>query len=195
MPRSRTLLPLLVALPAVVAALLGTLHPIFLTPETAERWKTAHLLLLPVFPLIAGAFWLLLRGESGPLAWVARLAGYGWAVLYGALDAIAGIGAPQQVIRSGADVPLGDLYEIGDQLGHLGVLGLGVSGLLTALVLFLRGRSPWAAVGAVAVLVGCYGVYENHVFPSKGVLSMLLVAGGTAALAVAAARQVDAPQR
>ena len=107
--------------PALLVAALGLLHPTFLTPDVAERWRLAHLLLLPVFPLVAVSVWAVLRGNRSPLADAARLAAAGYALLYGALDSIAGIGAPQQVIRSAErgdpDPPIGDLYEIGDRLG------------------------------------------------------------------------------
>ena len=85
----RALRVLLAALPALAAALLGLAHPVFLTADTADRWSLAHLLLLPVFPLVGLALVWLLRGDRSPLAWAARLAAYAWAVLYGALDAIA----------------------------------------------------------------------------------------------------------
>lgn len=55
--------------PAVLAVA-GLLHPHHLTQETAGRWVTLHLLLLPVFPLLAGALLLLLRELKG--AWVTR---------------------------------------------------------------------------------------------------------------------------
>jgi hypothetical protein len=94
-PRSRTvLLPLLVAAPALLIGALGLLHPVFLTPDTAERWRLAHLALLPAFPLVAVSVWMVLRGDRSLLAWVARALAGAYAVLYGALDSIAGIGAP-----------------------------------------------------------------------------------------------------
>lgn len=197
MPRSRTLLVVLVALPAVLLAALGALHPIFLTPDTAERWRLAHLLLLPVFPLVGGSLWLLLLGERGGLAWVARALAFAYAVLYGALDSIAGIGAPHQVLgaagRGEPAPPIGDLYEIGDRLGHLGVGALALGVVLTAVVLLRRVREPLAPLGALAALGGCWLFYRHHVFPPRGVAGVLLLAGGLALMAVARTRQERAP--
>ncbi len=183
MPRSRTsALPLLVALPALLVAGLGLLHPVFLTPDTAERWRFAHLLLLPAFPLVAGSVWFLLRGERGPAAWAARGLAFAYSVLYGALDSIAGIGAPHQVLRAderGEPGPaLGDVFEIGDRLGHVGVYALAAALLLTGGVLWLRGRSPYAVVGAVVGAVSCYPFLRHHVFPPRGVLALVGIAIG-----------------
>jgi len=196
-PRSRTaLLPLLVALPALVIAGLGLLHPVFLTPETAERWRLAHLLLLPVFPLVGASVWFLLRGEGGPAAWAARVFAFAYAVLYGALDSIAGIGAPHQVLRAderGEPGPnLGDVFEIGDRLGELGVYALAAALLLTGGVLWLRSHSPYAVVGAVVGALSCYPFLRNHVFPPRGVLAMVGIAVGLALLELARQRERSA---
>ena len=197
MPRSRTAaLPLLVALPALVVAGLGLLHPVFLTPDTAERWRLAHLLLLPVFPLVAGSVWFLLRGERGPAAWAGRVAAFAYAVLYGALDAIAGIGAPHQVIRADERAepgpPLGDLYEIGDALGRLGVYALAAALLLAGGVLWLRTRSPYALVGTLIGAASCYPFLRHHVFPPRGVLALVGVAVGLALLELSRQRESSA---
>lgn len=196
-PRSRTaLLPLLVALPALAVAGLGLLHPVFLEPGTAERWRLAHLLLLPAFPLVAGSVWFLLRGERGPAAWAARVAAFAYAVLYGALDAIAGVGAPHQVLRAaerGEPGPnLGDVYEIGDRLGHTGVYALGAALLLTGGVLWLRRRSPYALAGAAVGAASCYPFLRNHVFPPRGVLALVGIALGLALLELSRQRESSA---
>lgn len=187
---------LLAALPALAAALLGLAHPTFLTPDTAERWSVAHLALLPVFPLVGLVLVWLLRGERSPLAWAARVLAYGWAVLYGALDSIAGIGAPHRVTRAverGAPVPaINDLYEIGDRLGVLGAHALAVAAVLTTVVL-LRRSVPLAVLGGGLVAVGAEVVRVYHVFPYRGVGAMALIAAGTALLAGAReTRRVDA---
>lgn len=196
-PRPRTAaFPLLVALPALVVAGLGLLHPVFLEPDTAERWRLAHLLLLPAFPLLAGSVWFLLRGERGPAAWVARVLAFAYAVLYGALDAIAGIGAPHQVLRAderGEPGPnLGDVYEIGDWLGDLGVYALAAGLLVSGGVLWLRTRSPYALVGAVVGVVSCYPFLRHHVFPPRGVLALVGIAVGLALLELSRQRESSA---
>ena len=194
----RALRVLLAGLPALVAALLGLAHPVFLTAGTAERWSLAHLLLLPVFPLVGLALVWLLRGDTSPLAWAARLSAYAWAVLYGALDAIAGIGAPHSVTRSverGEPFPpIGDLYEVGDRLGALGARGLLLAGALTALALARR-RGLLALLGGGLIVVGAELVRLHHVFPGRGVTGMLSVAAGTAVLAAVRERRPAATGR
>lgn len=192
MPRSRATFVLLVALPGVLLGIAGLAHPIFLTPETAERWRLVHLVLLPAFPLLGASIWLLLLGERGALAWVARGLAFAYAVLYTALDSIAGIGAPHQLQRSaerGDDrPPVEDLFEIGDRLGHPGVGALALSAVLTAVLLLRRGGGLLAPAGAVVVVVGSYLLFRHHVFPPKGVAGVLLVAAGLALMAVIAHR-------
>ena len=188
MPRPRTaaLPALLVALPALVVGGLGLLHPVFLTPDTAERWRLAHLLLLPAFPLLAVSVWAVLRGDRSPLAHAARLLSAAYAVLYGALDSIAGIGAPHQVLgaarRGEPAPPIGDLYEIGDRLGHLGVYALAAAGVVAAAALYARSRSPLALLGGAVVALSCYPFLRHHVFPPRGVLAMVGLAVGLALL-------------
>lgn len=195
MPTTRRLLPLLVAAPAVAVALAGLAHPIFLTPETAERWRLAHLVLLPLFPLLGASVWLLLLGQRGATAWVARGLAFGYAVLYGALDSIAGIGAGHQMARTAERgdprPPVEDLYDIGDPLGRLGVVLLAGALVLTAVVLWRRSRSPLAPAGALVGAVSCVWFYRHHVFPPRGVLALLGIAVGLALLGVAAQRRAQ----
>jgi hypothetical protein len=175
---------LLVAGPALVIGALGTLHPIFLTPDTADRWQLAHYLLLPLFPLLGVSVWVLLRQESGALAWVARVLAALYAVGYVALDSIAGIGAPELVrATDGAASPV-PLFDAGDPLGHLGVLAFALSVALTAGLLFRRSRSALAPVGGVVVVAASWFFYRHHVFPPRGVLALVAIAVGLAALAV-----------
>jgi hypothetical protein len=137
--------------------------------------------------------WWLLRGDGSPLAWASRLLALAYAVLYGALDSIAGIGAPEQVrgaaSRGEPGPPIGDLYAVGDELGRAGVIALAVAVALTAAVVFARSRSPLAPLGAVVAATGCWLFYRHHVFPPRGVLGMVLIAAGLAAIAVAQERR------
>ncbi len=191
---NRLLLRLLVAAgPALLVGGLGLLHPVFLTPETADRWQLAHYLLLPAFPLLAVSVWTVVRGEDGVLAWGARMIALGYAVLYGALDAIAGVGAPEQVreaaLRGDPAPPIGDLYAVGDRLGHVGVVALAAAAVLAAAVVFSRTRSVLAPVGGVLVVLGCVFFYRHHVFPPRGVLAMVAVALGLGAMVLAPGRR------
>jgi hypothetical protein len=198
-PRSRLLFVVLVALPGVLLGLAGLAHPVFLTPETAERWRLVHLLLLPVFPLLGASVWLLLLGERGALAWAARVLAFSYAVLYSSLDAIAGVGASNQVQRSAARgderPPIEDLFEVGDRLGHAGVVALALAAVLAAVVLLRRGAGLLAPVGAAVAVGGSYLLYEHHVFPPRGVLGVLVVAVGLGLMAAAAHRRVPTGSR
>jgi len=175
-----------VAAPALLVAGLGLLHPVSLDPGTAERWRLAHLLLLPAFPLVAVSVWAVLRGDRTPLADAARALAAAYALLYGALDSIAGIGAPHQVLgaaeRGEPRPPIGDLYEIGDRLGLLGVYALGAAGLLAAAALHRRSRNPLALAGGAVVALACWPFSEHHVFPPYGVLAVAGIAAGLALL-------------
>lgn len=176
----------------MLVAGLGLLHPVFLTPDSAERWRLLHLALLPAFPLLGASVWFVLRGEHGPAAWGARMLAAAYAVLYGALDAIAGVGASHQVIRTtdrgGARPPIEDLYDIADPLGSLGVYALAASALLAGLVLSRRNRTL-AVVGASVVAVACYPFLRHHVFPPRGVLAVAAIGVGLALLEAARVRR------
>ncbi len=179
---------LLVGLPAFVIAGLGLAHPVFLTPATADRWRLVHLLLLPAFPLLAGSVLWLLRRATGALPWVARVAALGYAVLYGALDAIAGIGAPALVQERGRTAPIGDLFGAGDQLGHLGVLALVVALAVTGGVLLSRGGGAMAVLGAGIAVLSCPWFYLHHVFAPRGVLALVGIGVGCVLMALAEER-------
>lgn len=184
----RALRPLLVSTPALAIALLGLAHPVFLTPSTADRWQLVHLALLPAFPLLAVALWHLLRAERGLAGWAARVAAFAYAVLYGALDAIAGIGAPEQVRDAGAGAPppIGSLYDVGDRLGHVGVIALAAATALTAGLTWRRRRNPVSLLGGAVLVASCIPFYRHHVFPARGVLAMVGIGAGLYLLALAA---------
>ncbi len=170
---NRLLRALLIASPAFVIALLGLAHPIFLTQDTAERWRLVHLAFLPGFPLLAGSLLYLLRRSTGPAAWIARIAAFGYAVLYGALDSIAGIGAPALVQARGKAATIGDLFGVGDQLGHLGVWALAASLVATSGVLWRQTRDPRTLLGGALGAACCYPFAVHHVFPPRGVLAVV----------------------
>lgn len=187
---------LLVApLPALAAGLVGLAHPVFLTPDTAERWRLLHVLLLPLFPLVGAAPSVLLLGRRGALAWSARLLGAAFGLLYTTLDAVAGIGGGEQMARAAqrgaARPPVEDLFGIGDRFGRPGATALVAALLVTALV--LRDRPAPAAAGGLVGAAAAVLVLRHHVFPPLGVLGMVGVAAAAALLAVAAAPRAAGP--
>src|SRR3954464_8663442 len=82
----------------LLLALAGMVHPAGLSAETAHRWVQLHIVLLPVFPLLALGFPVLLRdrppaGLAGAATVVAWVCAAVYAVGYTGLDAVAGIAA------------------------------------------------------------------------------------------------------
>jgi hypothetical protein len=175
-----------VALPGVALAAAGLAHPPRLDSSTAVVWWQYHVVLLPLFPLLAVAVWMLLRGVPGPVATVARIAAYGYAVFYTALDLLAGVAAGRVVESVGrANQAALDVGGLGVQLGAVGEWALVVATALTGVVLVRRdGRRavPGAvlAVGAAVAFVGA------HVYWPTGGLAMLGFAAGCALLAASA---------
>jgi hypothetical protein len=86
--------------------------------------------LIPIFPLLAVAYWLLLRGRTGVLAWIGRVAAVCYIGFYGALDALAGIGTGTVMLRSGAHgaderPEIGWLFDAGNTMLAM-ALGFGL---------------------------------------------------------------------
>ena len=188
----RWLRALLLAAPALALAGFGLAHPHLLTEGSAHRWWTMHVLLLPLFPLVAGALLVLLRGDRSPVAWAARVAGYGFAVGYTALDVLAGIGAGLVVdtAHRPEDDVVGRLFQIGDRIGRAGVWALLVAGLLTAAARWPR-HGPWVLPGTAVFTTGCAVFMENHIFAPRGVWAMVALAAGTALLSLAPERSAE----
>lgn len=186
-----------VGLPPLALAAAGLWHPIYLTNGSAMRWHDLHVVLLPVFPLLALGPWLLARRNrrfGAVLGWLAGLAGYVYAAFYGALDVLAGIGAGtlQEHHLGGT----GALFAQADRLAAVGtwsyllatVVAV-VSGLDLAQARARRPAHPvpgarlTAAVAAVLVVAGAWSFRSSHIFPPRGVLTMIALAIGWSALA------------
>lgn len=186
-----------VAVPGLVLAVLGLFHPRVLAQSTAGAWWQLHVVALPLFPLLAVALWMLLRGENGVVAWLARLAAYGYAAFYTALDVLAGIGAGYLVDRAqSGSQEANDLRSLGNDLGMIGSWSFLVAVVLTGFVLVRRdGRA--AVPGAVILFGGAANFLHGHIYWPSGGLAMLGVAGGCAALAYAAGdgRRASAARR
>lgn len=182
----RSMRAVVAALPGSVLAVFAAHHPSGLTPETAHHWWSMHVLLIPVFPLLPVALLWLLRGERGALVWVARLAGYGFAVCYTALDVLAGIGAGLAVDTEGAaGGPLATrMFSVADPIGLAGVWMLIACAVAATVALGLR-HGPWVVPGGL-VLVGSGWIFRtSHIFFPAGMYAMIGLAVGTALLALA----------
>jgi hypothetical protein len=180
-----------VALPGLTLAGFGLFHPVGLDTNTAAMWWRFHIPLIPVFPLLAAAVWVLLRGETGPVAWVARVAAYLYACLYTALDTISGISAGIVTQYGGSQAML-DLFAVGDGLGHIGVWFLAGATVLAG-ALLVRRDGLLVVPGTVIALVAAYAFYRFHIFPPYGALAMLGYAVGFGLMA-AARRPVPAAE-
>ena len=180
----------------VALAIVGSTHPANLTTASAGWWHAVHLVMLPLFPLLAMNVWVLLRGIwsglDGALALGARVLAFVFAAFYTALDVLAGIGTGALVLEntaSGMDVegPMSVLFREGNQLAGIGALAmLGASALVA--VVFVR-RYGWVALpGALVLLASSVSFLDSHVYPVRGVLTMLGLGAGAVLLALPAMR-------
>lgn len=166
------------AVPGLLLAAFGVVHPDGLHAGNAQWWATLHILLLPVFPLLAAAQWVLLAPAPPLLRWSGRLAAYGYAVLYTGLDAVAGIAAGTVEEASGGTSPLvGRLFEVGDMLGYVGAWCFLVGGV--CVVAGMAPRVGWrVAPGAVLLLLASASFLDSHLFSPRGVYTMVGIAAG-----------------
>jgi hypothetical protein len=171
-----------VALPGLILAAVGLTHPHFLDASTAPWWRDMHVLLAFVFPLLGVAQWVLLASATPVVKWLGRLLAFGYAVLYGALDAIAGIGGGAMAMAQHGRTPVIDpLFDIGNALGTVGAWCFLVANLLVVAAVAVRVKWP-AAPGGVFLLVASYLFLDSHIYWPKGVLAMLGIAIGFALL-------------
>jgi hypothetical protein len=185
---------IVVAAPLVLAAA-GLVHPLSLKTPTAAMWAHMHVLLLPVFPLLALGFVVPLwqrprRGVTGVATVVAWLAAFTYACFYTGLDAVAGIaaGTAWRDAPAGVDQEkiVGPLYRMGDALGEFGVHAFLVAVVATCLALYQR-AGALVLPGGIVLLVAGWSFVDSHIFRPRGVLTMLAIALGFALLTTASA--------
>lgn len=194
----RLLRAVLLALPGLVLAVVGLVHPHHLTYDTSWRWYAVHVPGLVVFPLVGLALAELVRGRRDLVSWVVRLTAYGYATFYTALDVISGMAAGYVTQQLGPGVPrpaeVRLLFEIGGPLGRIGSVSLLVCCALILVDRLVRHRA--AALPGVLVLPGAWLVHVDHIFSPAGAAGMALVGVGTGALAWAhesSARHATSP--
>jgi hypothetical protein len=168
----------LYAVPGLLLAAFGMAHPDGLHAGNAQWWVMLHVLLLPVFPLLAAAQWVLLKPAPWPLRWAGRLAAYGYATFYSGLDAVAGIAAGTVEEASGGTSPLaGRLFEVGDMLGYVGAWCFLVAS--ACVVAGIAPRAGWrVAPGAAVLLFASVSFLDSHLFAPRGVVTMIGIAAG-----------------
>jgi hypothetical protein len=170
--------------PPLALALVGAFHPDHLTMSTAARWRDLHLVLLPLFPLLAVGPWLLARQQGRTIGRVVGALGYTYACCYTALDVLAGIAAGALRLR---DLPSGVeiAFSWADAVARWGVVAYLVASALAAAAV-ARSAGRRALPGCVLVTAAACSFLTSHVFWPRGVLTMLAAAVGWTALAVVA---------
>jgi len=187
----------LVMLGPVLLALAGLVHPSGLSAATAHRWVWLHIVLLPIFPLLALGFVVLLReqpptGASRVARIVAWICAAVYAIGYTGLDAVAGIAAGTVAGQPGDPTELRRLvlalYETGDGLGAVGVYAFLAATLATSVALGSR-HGLRVLPGTVVLLVAGWSFIDSHIFSPRGVQTMLAMAAGFALWTWAGARR------
>jgi energy-converting hydrogenase Eha subunit C len=189
-PRRVALLSLAVALPPVVLAIVGLTHPTRLDAESALYWRDLHIGILPVFPLLGVAPWIVVRGRSVWLSAVAAILGFVYAAFYTSLDVLAGIGAGG-LEHEGMGMARGVLFDLADALGLVGSLAF-VAACLLAGVAAVRVSGPLAVIGALLVVSGSVLFLYEHIFFPVGVAAQLCLAIGWVLLVVLVYRRSPA---
>ena len=177
-------------------AVVGFAHPANLTSATAGQWHAVHLVMMPLFPLLAVNLWILLRGiwsgVDGALAIAARLLAFSYAVFYTALDMLAGVATSALVLEppaSDRDVEraLAVLFREGNQLAGIGALSMLGACAIVALV-FVRRYGSVSVPGGLVLLASSVSFLDSHVYPVRGVVTMLGFGAGAALLVLPAVR-------
>lgn len=169
--------------PPLLLAAMGLLHPHDLDDGTASRWTGLHVALLPVFPLLAVAPWLVVRRGSRLLGRLTLVLGYVYALAYTALDVLAGIGTGA-LQRAGEQDGIPVLFATGNALSLAGVYAYLAAALLASAVAVRRAGAR-ALPGAVVVVLASVSFLGSHVYWPAGVLTMLGLAVGWALLLLA----------
>ncbi|MEP6816003.1 MAG: hypothetical protein ABI873_10675, partial [Marmoricola sp.] len=176
----------LLAAPVLLLGIVGTTHPMHLTPATAHHWFAMHLAGLFVVPLIGVALAWLVRGRRDLVAVVAVVAAYVFATAYSALDVISGIGNGYVIDRLGVGTPrptaVNLMFHIGTQLGDVGAWALFAGAVLVGADA-VRRHGAGAAPPTLLLLAGSWFLRTQHIFPPLGVLSCVAIGVGTGWLA------------
>jgi hypothetical protein len=171
--------------PPVVIGLVGLTHPAHLTQDASAWWRDLHVVLLPLFPLLAVGPWLVARSIEPVYGRITLVLAYVYACFYSALDVLAGIAAG--ALKNDREGGLATVFGYASDLGQVGSIAY-IGATAAAAGCLLRVAGAWVLPGAVLALLGAYGFMENHVYPPWGVLSMLAIAGGWAGMLIAAGR-------
>lgn len=174
-----------VTVPPVALAGIGLSHPTLLTADSAPWWTTMHFILMPLFPLLGVAIWVLSRDDKTAIGWGGRVAALIFVPFYTALDAISGIAAGT-VTRAGADPTsqiVTSLFAAGRPLGYIGSYAFFVAVILVLASAWRSGTRGWLFfVAAGVALISAYLFTTSHIYFPKGVIAMIGIAASFAAL-------------
>jgi hypothetical protein len=176
-----------VAAPPLILLGVGLTHPAHLSVASAPWWTTMHLLLVPLFPLLAVSVWVLLRRGRSVLAWVGRIGAVAFGVFYGTLDALSGVatGIVTQSEASTTGAAVAGLFATGKDFAYLG--GYSLLAAVGAVVInsWLVGTRQWYFwIGAVLALGGSALVASFHIYFPRGTAVLLALTVGFALLEV-----------
>jgi hypothetical protein len=190
---------LVVPVPLALAAA-GLVHPHLLTAATADRWATLHIVLLPVFPLLALGLVVPLWGRpsrdaAGVATVTAWVCAFVYATFYTGLDTVAGVAAGTVARNAAAGADIGPsvqaLFDTGDKLGYVGGYAFAAATLAASVAMFLR-HGVRTLPGSLMLLAASYSFVDSHIFWPRGVLTMVAFAAGFALTAVASSVSPDA---
>lgn len=167
---------LAVAVPPLILAGVGVTHPTNLTAGSAEYWRDLHIAILPIFPLLGFAPWLLVRGRNRWLTIGVGVLAFVYAAFYTGLDVLAGIGAGGLKLDD-MGMATGTVFTLGRNLGAIGAISF-IAACLIAGIVAIRSAGPSAIPGAVLVLAGSALLYREHIYFPYGVLGQLCLAVG-----------------
>lgn len=180
------------AVPGIALAVAGSFHPQHLNYGTSARWTVLHVAGVLAFPLLGLALASLVRRRRDPVAVVVVVAAYVYATAYTALDVISGIAAGFVTHRIGPGVPRPDevryLFEIGGRVGEYGSWAFLLGAVLVALDRVWRLRLR-ALVPAVLLVLAAYSFMTSHIFPWRGVVTVLVIGLATGWLAFLGSRE------
>ncbi len=178
-----------VALPPLVLAAIGVTHPMHLTASSAEYWRNLHIAILPIFPLLAFAPWIVARGAGAVVAWIVGVLAFLYAAFYTALDVLAGIGAGGLKV-DGMGMATGTVFGLGNHLGEVGSIAFIAATTIAAITAIVRFRAA-AVPPSVLVILGSILFLQAHIYFPVGVIGQLALAVGWAWLCVVIERSAN----
>lgn len=179
-----------VALPPLVLAAIGVTHPMHLTASSAEYWRNLHIAILPIFPLLGFAPWIVARGAGAVVAWIVGVLAFLYAAFYTALDVLAGIGAGGLKLDD-MGMATGTVFGLGNRLGEVGSIAFIAATTIAAVTAVVRFRAA-AVAPSVLVVLGSVLFLQAHIYFPVGVIGQLALAVGWAWICVVIERSTRA---